>query len=70
MMNLLKKMIEIARREIKERFENMDSRISLALDCWTSSNRWEFMDTSPSVIAGEHGLRLGLKYIFMLYHLI
>lgn len=39
---------EIARDEIKSRFEHHDGRISLALDCWTSSNRWEFMGmTSP-----------------------
>lgn len=39
---------EKARDEIKSRFENHDGRISLALDCWTSSNRWEFMGINPS----------------------
>jgi hypothetical protein len=38
---------EKARDEIKTRFENHDGRISLALDCWTSSNRWEFMGMTP-----------------------
>jgi len=38
---------EKAREEIKSRFENHDGHISLALDCWTSSNRWEFMGTTP-----------------------
>lgn len=52
MANLLKKAADTARREIKERFESVDSRISLALDCWTSSNHWEFMGTSHSVVAG------------------
>ena len=36
---------ETAREEIKSRFEGHDGRISLALDCWTSSNRHEFMGT-------------------------
>jgi len=34
-----------AREEIKSRFEAHEGRISLALDCWTSSNRHEFMGT-------------------------
>jgi len=38
---------EKARDEIKSRFESHDGRISLALDCWTSSNRWEFMGINP-----------------------
>jgi len=36
---------EAARMDIKERLTSNDSRISLALDCWTSPNRWEFMGT-------------------------
>ena len=39
-----------ARAEIKQRFANVDSRISLALDCWTSPNRWEFMGTLIHVV--------------------
>jgi hypothetical protein len=35
-----------ARQEIKSMFEAHDGRISLALDCWTSSNRHEFMGMS------------------------
>ena len=42
---------ETVRTEMKERFANVNSRISLALDCWTSPNRWEFMGTSYSVVA-------------------
>ena len=38
---------EKARDEIKSRFGDHDGRISLALDCWTSSNRWEFMGINP-----------------------
>jgi hypothetical protein len=34
-----------AREEIKSRFRSHDGRISLVLDCWTSSNRHEFMGT-------------------------
>jgi hypothetical protein len=46
----LKKYARLAREEIKERLGNNDSRISLALDCWSSSNRLEFMGTFPSVV--------------------
>jgi hypothetical protein len=38
-----------AREEIKSRFESHEGRISLALDCWTSSNRHEFMGTHSPV---------------------
>jgi len=46
MARLLKVAAQTARGEIKERFAEHDGSISLALDCWTSSNRWEFMGTS------------------------
>src|SRR5436305_7797776 len=39
----LKKYTKLAQKEIQERLESNDSRISLALDCWSSSNRLEFM---------------------------
>jgi len=39
----LAKYAEEAREEIKLRLTNNESRISLALDCWTSPNRLEFM---------------------------
>ena len=39
----LKKYAKLAQNEIKECLANNDSRISLALDCWSSSNRLEFM---------------------------
>lgn len=39
----LKQAAEKARNELREQFASVDSRISLALDCWTSPNRWEFM---------------------------
>ena len=39
----LKRAAEKARNELREQFASVDSRISLALDCWTSPNRWEFM---------------------------
>jgi len=39
----LKKYTKLAQNEIKKRLGNNDSRISLALDCWSSSNRLEFM---------------------------
>lgn len=45
MARLLKVAAQTARGEIKERFAEHDGSISLALDCWTSSNRWEFMGT-------------------------
>jgi hypothetical protein len=45
MARLLKIAAQTARGEIKERFAEDDGSISLALDCWTSSNRWEFMGT-------------------------
>ena len=44
----LKKAAERARNELRERFASVDSRISLALDCWTSPNRWEFMGNNSS----------------------
>jgi hypothetical protein len=44
----LKKYTKLAQKEIKDRLGNNDSRISLALDCWSSSNRLEFMGTFPS----------------------
>ena len=43
----LKKYARLAQKEIKERLENNDSRISLALDCWSSPNRLEFMGMFP-----------------------
>jgi hypothetical protein len=43
----LKKYTKLAQMEIKDRLRNNDSRISLALDCWSSSNRLEFMGTFP-----------------------
>ena len=39
--------VEKARDEMKSQFENHDGHVSLALDCWTSSNRWEFMGINP-----------------------
>ena len=42
----LKKYVKLAQKEIKQRLTNNESRISLALDCWSSSNRLEFMGTS------------------------
>ena len=42
----LKKYANLAQKEIKQRLGNNESRISLALDCWSSSNRLEFMDAS------------------------
>jgi hypothetical protein len=39
----LPKYAEEARADIKKRFKENISRISLALDCWTSPNRLEFM---------------------------
>ena len=47
MSKLLKTKAEACRVNIKERLSEIDSRISLALDCWTSPNRWEFMGTFP-----------------------
>lgn len=47
MKQLLIRNAEEARQEIKDRFAKLNARISLALDCWTSPNRWEFMGTSP-----------------------
>ena len=44
---LLTSTAEKSRDEIKSRFENHEGRISLALDCWTSSNHWEFMGITP-----------------------
>jgi len=44
----LKKYTKLAQNEIKERLANNDSRISLALDCWSSSNRLEFMGICPA----------------------
>jgi len=39
----LKKYAKLAQDEIKQHLADNESRISLALDCWTSSNRLEFM---------------------------
>ena len=39
----LKKSAEEARADIRRRLVENESRVSLALDCWTSPNRWEFM---------------------------
>ena len=47
MKQLLRRAADMARTEIKDQFANYDSQISLALDCWTSPNHWEFMGTSP-----------------------
>ena len=43
----LKKYADQAHEEIKARLNGNESRISLALDCWTSANRLEFMGISP-----------------------
>ena len=48
MHRLLTSTAQKAKDEIKERFGNHDGRISLALTCWTSSNRWEFMSMTSS----------------------
>lgn len=48
---LLTKAAEEAREEIRNRFANNTSKISLALDCWTSSNGYESMGTSLIVVA-------------------
>lgn len=50
MKQMLTEAAETVRTEIKERFANLNSRISLALDCWTSPNRWEFMGTLVLVV--------------------
>ena len=54
---LLTSAAEKSRDEIKSRFENHDGRISLALDCWTSSNRWEFMGINPPRCSMMTGLK-------------
>lgn len=41
--NLLKKEADIAREDIKERLITCTSRVSLALDCWSSSNSYNFI---------------------------
>ena len=43
MKTVLSEQANQAREEIRLRFASMTSRISLALDCWTSSNSLEFM---------------------------
>jgi len=50
MKQMLTVVAETVRTEMKERFANVKSRISLALDCWTSPNRWEFMGTVIRVV--------------------
>ena len=45
----LKKYTKLAMDEIKQRLMNNESRISLALDCWSSPNQLEFMGISPRV---------------------
>jgi hypothetical protein len=48
MRNLLKKGADTARAEIKEKLEKSTARVSLALDCWSSSNSYNFMGiTAP-----------------------
>ena len=51
MKSLLKKAADIAREEIKKRLAVCTSRVSLALDCWSSSNSYNFMGTNPVVYA-------------------
>jgi len=46
MKNLLGKAADKARDEIRSRFTKSSSRISLALDCWISSNSYDFMGMS------------------------
>ena len=43
MRNLLTKGADTARTEIKEKLETSTARVSLALDCWSSSNSYNFM---------------------------
>jgi hypothetical protein len=43
MHTLLAKAAITARADIKERLSSCDVRISLALDCWSSSNSYNFM---------------------------
>jgi hypothetical protein len=43
MRSLLTKGADIARNEIKERLDTSTARVSLALDCWSSSNSYNFM---------------------------
>jgi hypothetical protein len=49
MATVLSERADMAKEEIRLRFASNTSRISLALDCWTSSNSLEFMDMSPFV---------------------
>ena len=56
---------KIARDEIKSRFETHDGRISIALDCWTSSNRWEFMGMIPPRCSMRSVLK---SIIYVNYH--
>ena len=44
--SLLEVAANTARKEIKYNLTSNASRISLALDCWTSPSHWEFMGTS------------------------
>jgi hypothetical protein len=50
MRKLLKDKASVIRADLKARLTENSSYISLALDCWTSPNRWEFMGMcSPAV---------------------
>jgi hypothetical protein len=50
MTTVLEEQAKEAKDEIRLRFSSNTSRISLALDCWTSSNSLEFMGMSPLCI--------------------
>ena len=41
--NLLRKAAQAAHEDIKERLASCTSRVSLALDCWSSSNSYNFI---------------------------
>lgn len=43
MKSQLTKSAEEAQADIKWHLAENQSRVSLALDCWTSPNHWEFM---------------------------
>ena len=47
MKSLLKKAANAARKDIKARLAVCTSRVSLGLDCWSSSNSYNFMNKNP-----------------------
>src|SRR5579871_4154121 len=63
MKSLLKKAVDTACKEIKEGLAVCTSRIRVALDCWSSSNSYNFMGMNPSLYTKSLIIAITCHYV-------